>query len=222
MIQEPQDMAPEEAETAPEASQEVEVELLTEETEAFTEDADAEDADAEDEDEDEDGDEDPKDKKIAELEEETSNMRNMLLRTRADMENFRKRNEREKQETTKFANRRIFNELLDVLDNFDRAMMAAHDVKDNFVIGVTMIQKQLIDVMKQNGVEEISAEGRMFDPYLDEAIAREHTDKHEENTILEVFQKGFRFHGQLLRPTKVKVAAKPESGETEEAVSEAE
>ncbi|MDJ0836167.1 MAG: nucleotide exchange factor GrpE [Acidobacteriota bacterium] len=215
MIEEPQDKAPEEVETAPEAADAA----PEEETPEVSDETDTEEDQDEEEEEEE---QDPKDKKIAELEYELANMRNMLLRTRADMENFRKRNERERAETTKFANRKIFNEMLEVLDNFDRAMTAAPDAKDNFVIGVTMIQKQLIDVLKQNGVEEINAEGRLFDPYLDEAIAREHTSEYEEHTIIEVFQKGFRFHGQLLRPSKVKVAAKPEAVEAEEAVTEEE
>ena len=149
--------------------------------------------------------------RIAELQEEVTSLKTRLLRARADLENFRKRSGREKQEHVKYANRKVFLELLDVIDNFDRALTAVTDPKDNFVIGVKMIQKQLMDVLGNNGVEIINAEGRFFDPYLDEAIAREHTDELEENAIMEVFQKGFRFHGQLLRPTKVKVAVKPDS-----------
>jgi molecular chaperone GrpE len=83
-----------------------------------------------------------------------------------------------------------------------------------------MIYKQLCDVLTQNGVEEINALGRLFDPYLDEALAREVSTEHPENTVLEVFQKGFRFHGSLLRAAKVKVAVAPEP-ETVEAEPQA-
>ena len=148
--------------------------------------------------------------RIAELETEVEGMRSRLLRSHADMENLKKRNERERLDSIKYANKRIFLEFLEVLDNFDRALMAVTDPKDNFVIGVKMIHKQMLDVLSRQGVEEISAKGRSFDPYLDEALAQEPSDEHPENTIMEVFLKGYKFHGNLLRPTKVKVSVAPE------------
>ena len=158
--------------------------------------------------------EDERDEIIRTLKAEKAALESRVLRAHADMENFKKRSEREKLDSIKFANKQVFFDILNVLDNFERALFSVEDPNDNFVIGVTMIQKQLLELLKQNGVEEIEALGRAFDPYLDEAMAREETSEHEENTILEVFQKGFRFQGLLLRPTKVKVAAAPAPEET--------
>lgn len=155
--------------------------------------------------------------RVARLEQENEALKTRVLRAQADMENYRKRSERERLDSIKYANKRIFLELLEVIDNFDRALTAVTDPKDNFVIGVNMIHKQLTDVLSQNGVEEINPAGRLFDPYLDEALAQEVTTEHEENMVIEVFQKGFRFQGTLLRPSKVKVAATAakEADETE-------
>jgi len=157
---------------------------------------------------------------LAEKDQEIEQLRHQVLRARADLENFRRRTEREKQESLRFANKQIFYSVLEVLDNFERALLSATDPKDNFVIGVSMIHRQLTEVLTQNGVEEIDTKGRIFDPYLDEAIAQEPTADLEENMIIEVFQKGYRYHGSLLRPTKVKVAAALESDRKSEETSE--
>ena len=163
---------------------------------------------------DEDGDEDGEEEdEPSRLRRENAELSRRVLRAHADLENFKKRNIRERQESIKFANKEIFLKVLDVLDNFDRAMMAAHDPKDNFVIGVAMIQRQLVEVLTSSGVEEIDAMGKAFDPYLHEAMAREETGEHPENTVIEIYQKGYRFQGSLLRPAKVKVAAAPDAGQ---------
>lgn len=158
---------------------------------------------------------------VARLQEELRAGQARVLRAQADLENYKKRAEREKQESIKYASKRLFGQILDVMDNFDRALMAITDPKDNLAIGVSMIHKQLQDVLAQNGVEEITAVGRPFDPYLDEALAQEPRADVEEHTIVEVFQKGYRYQGNLLRATKVKVAtAMPAAAE--EATSESE
>lgn len=158
--------------------------------------------------------------RIEELEEENEALKAQVLRTVADMENYKKRSEREKMESIKYANKSIILQMLDVLDNFDRALTSVTDPKDNFVIGVNMIHKQLLDVLGQNGVEEIDAKGRAFDPYLDEALASEVTTEFEENTVMEVFMKGYRYQGNLLRPSKVKVAAAPQESASDEDTEE--
>jgi len=216
MIQEPEEKPREETDaettTAEETSPETAEAEGKEDEEAVAIPVEVADADEDEDEDDEDTSEpDTPEGRVAELESEVASLKHMLLRARADLENFRKRSEREKQEHVKYANRKVFTDMLDVIDNFERALGAVADPQDNFVIGVKMIQKQLLDVLGNNGVEIINAEGRLFDPYLDEAIAREHTDEYEENAIIEVFQKGFRYHGQLLRPSKVKVAVKPET-----------
>lgn len=150
-------------------------------------------------------------KEIERLKEQTRDSSSRFLRACADLENFKKRSVREKQESVKFANKQIFLQTLHVLDNFERALAAVENPRDSFVIGVEMIRKQLQEVLTQNGVEEIDATGKPFDPYLHEAIAKESSDEFEDNVVMEVFQKGFRFQGILLRPAKVKVATDPEA-----------
>jgi len=203
MIENPQEKATEDAEDQTAEMEQAEAQSSEEEV------VEVEIMEAEEEDEETDS----RDQVIAKQESELEDMKGALLRARADLENFRKRSDRERQDHIKFANRKIFLSLLEVLDNFDRALTAVTDPKDNFVIGVKMIQKQLVDVLTQNGVEMINPTGRSFDPYLDEAIASEISEEHEENTILEVFQNGFRYHGTLLRPSKVKVASTAQSND---------
>ena len=170
--------------------------------------------------EEEDDDQEEPESELDSLRSENRELKNRMLRAHADLENFKKRSVRDRQESVRYANKDIFLQLLNVMDNFDRALLSAEDPQDNFVVGVAMIRKQLTDVLIQNGVEEISAENQMFDPYLHEAIASEETDEVEDNWVLEVFQRGYRFHGSLLRPAKVKVAvaigAEPESSEEAE------
>lgn len=147
--------------------------------------------------------------KVAALEAQVKDFQNKFLRARADLENFRKRSEREKADAVKRANRNILMDLLDVNDNFERATTSISDETDPFVVGVLMIRKQLQDTLSQQGVEEVEAMHRPFDPYLHEAFAYEPSDAHPENVVIEVFQKGYRYQGQLLRAAKVKVSAAP-------------
>lgn len=147
---------------------------------------------------------------IETLREENAALRNQVLRTRADFENAKRRTEREKQDAIRFANKKIFFDLLGVMDNFERAMGSSADPDDPFVVGIVMIQKQLEDVLTQNGVKEVAALNQPFDPYNHEAFAKEQDDSVPENTVIEVFQKGYKFFDQLLRPATVKVSTAAE------------
>ncbi len=205
-----QEVTPENEETPIEETASVETSTAMEaevvpQDEAHDVDEDDDEFDEEDEDE-EDDDLAEAQAHIARLQEELRNSQARILRAQADLENYKKRADREKQESIKYTSKRLFGQILDVMDNFDRALMAITDPKDNLAIGVSMIHKQLQDVLAQNGVEEIQAIGRPFDPYLDEALAQEPRADVEEHTVIEVFQKGYRYQGNLLRATKVKVA----------------
>ena len=169
--------------------------------------------------EDDDEDDDDSESIIDMLREEKEELNRRLLRSHADLENLRKRSVRERQESVRYANKQIFLAMLDTLDNFDRALDSAPDPKDNFVIGVAMIHKQLMDVFSQNGVEPIKAMGEIFDPHRHEALAREESADHEDSTIIEEFQKGYLYNGTLLRPSKVKVSVKPAEVEEQAAAS---
>ena len=131
-----------------------------------------------------------------------------MIRTMADMENLRKRMDREKKDYINYANQELISGLLPVMDNFDRALQSVErtDQSAPYLQGVEMIYKQLEDVLKQQGLDEIKALGEPFDPHLHEAVQTEETDRYPEDTILEVILKGYLFRGKLLRPAVVKVS----------------
>ena len=139
----------------------------------------------------------PKDQHIQDL---TST----LQRLQADFENFRKRSEKMQQEFIKFASKNMIVKLLPTVENFDLAMNNTENQKE-FTKGVKLIHKQMHDLMKSEGVEQIPAkEGQAFDPNLHEAMMTGEGKK--KNSILQVLAPGYTMHGQVIRPAKVKVA----------------
>ncbi|HVR42083.1 MAG TPA: nucleotide exchange factor GrpE [Thermoanaerobaculia bacterium] len=146
---------------------------------------------------------------------ESEKLRDQLLRTRADLENYRKRAERERSEFRRYALADTLRELLPVLDNLERALAVEGGAADDFRTGVEMIQRQLADVLARAGLSSNDPAGQPFDPSYHEAIAREETDEVEPNRVIDVLQKGYLLHDRLLRPALVKVSAAPRSGETE-------
>jgi len=143
--------------------------------------------------------------------EKSSENREKMLRTLAEMENLRKRQEKEKKEYINYANQELLNEILPVLDNFDRALASADNNPEaaSYLQGVEMIYKQLEEVLRRQGLEEIEALGEPFDPFFHEAVQQDFTDEYPDGTILEVLLKGYLFRGKLLRPAAVKVASSP-------------
>ena len=140
--------------------------------------------------------------------EEAASARERMLRALADLENARKRLERDKKDYLRFATQELVSELLPVLDNFDRALKASAPPSggDSYREGVEMIYRQLKSVLEKQGLKEISALGKPFDPFFHEAVQEEETDEHPEGTVLDEIQKGYLFQGRLLRPTVVKVS----------------
>lgn len=140
-----------------------------------------------------------------------------LLRLQADFDNARKRLERDKLGFIKFANEEIILEILTIVDDFDRAVEAGKSKHDFDVLykGVEMIAKDLKEFLKQKGVEEIEAKGKLFNPHEHDAMMPEETDKHPEDHVVEEFQKGYTLNGRVIRPAKVKVAKKPVNQEPE-------
>ncbi len=134
--------------------------------------------------------------------------REKMLRNMADMENLRKRMEKEKKDYIDYANRELIFELLPVVDNFDRALQSAEKTAHSapYIQGFEMIYKQLKGMLKQQGVEEIKAQGEPFDPHLHEAVQTGETDHYPPDTVLEVIMKGYLLRGKLLRPAVVKVS----------------
>ncbi len=134
-----------------------------------------------------------------------------LLRLHAEFENFKKRNVKEKEQFLKFATENLIYELINVLDNFERAFESANKMSDfkSLHQGVEMILKQIHQLLEKNGVKKIECVGKAFDPISQEAIAHIETDKYAENAVVEEVQKGYLLEGRLIRPAVVKVAKKP-------------
>lgn len=141
--------------------------------------------------------------KAVDPEEEALNER--YLRLMADFQNFKRRTEKEKGDIYAFANEKIIGELLNVIDNFERAL-AAGDAEDNFYKGMEMILKQLLGVIEKAGASEIKALGEDFDPNFHNAIMMEDSSEYESGKVTEVLQKGYVLNNRVIRPSMVKVA----------------
>lgn len=139
------------------------------------------------------------------LEAEVKGREEDILRLRADFENYRKQLDREKEEFAKTANSRLITQLLDVVDNLERASSTIKDRKT--AEGVEMIYKQFYKTLEENGLRKIEALGREFDPYYHEVLMREDSDK-EDGTVVEEFQTGYMLKDKVIRHSKVKIAKK--------------
>lgn len=138
---------------------------------------------------------------------EVQSLRDQLLRSRADFDNFRKRSEKEKNDYFRYAMTQFILELIPVLDNFERALATETSKPEDLRIGVEMIFKQMSDVLQKAGLKPVeSAPNTPFDPTRHEAVMREETDAVPSHTVLDVFQKGYFLHDRLIRPAMVKVA----------------
>lgn len=149
------------------------------------------------------------------LEAEAAKWKDTALRTAAEMDNLRKRTAREREEAIRYANQRLLEDLLPVIDNFQMGMMAAaQDTSSMIYIGMDMVQKQLNDFLSNQGVEEISTIGQ-FDPNLHDAVSLEPSEQ-PEGEILRVTRRGFKIRDRLLRPASVIVATKQAQAEATE------
>ena len=129
-----------------------------------------------------------------------------LQRLKAEFDNFRKRNDRDRQTIALGATREVVRDLLPVMDNLERAVLALGDQGDQIVAGLEMVRGQLAGLLTGHGVEEIPAHGIAFDPTVHEAIASVPSPDHPEGTVIEVVEKGYRHSEHVLRPTRVVIA----------------
>lgn len=148
-------------------------------------------------------------------EEEAKNNYDRLIRQSAEIENFKKRAIREKEDAIRYANETLVKELLPIVDNLERAMSHAKSSGNGepLVEGVEMILKGLFDALGKYGLSQISATGQPFDPQLHEAMAQVESDSSAPNTVLEEHQKGYLLKERLLRPALVTVVKGPKSNE---------
>lgn len=142
---------------------------------------------------------------IKELEDSCDQFKDEALRAKAEMENIRKRAERDVSNARKFGIEKFSKELLPVIDSIEQALK--HEVKLEEAIamkeGIELTAKMLVDILKKNGVEELDPKGEKFDPNLHEAMAMIPNPEFEDNTIFDVFQKGYMLNGRIVRAAKV-------------------
>jgi molecular chaperone GrpE len=146
---------------------------------------------------------------IEQLKAEKEEMYNKFLRAQADLQNFRTRVNKEKEQMMKYASQRAIEALLPVVDNFERAITASKDAtdKDALTEGIEMVFRQLQQVLEQEGVTTVPGVGSPFDPNMHQAVMQEESSEHESGIIIEEFQKGYMLKDRVIRPSMVKVSS---------------
>jgi len=142
---------------------------------------------------------------LTEVTEEKDEYLNKLKRLKADFVNYRNRAKKEKQQIEAKTKIEIISSLLPVIDNFERALKSV-DEDSEFLSGVKMIHKQLIDVLKKEGLEVIDTEGKEFDPAYHEAVMQVEAEDVDSGFIVEEIQRGYMMEDKVVRPAMVKVA----------------
>jgi molecular chaperone GrpE len=157
---------------------------------------------------------DPREAEIEGLKEEAGKLKDQLLRTLAEMDNLRKRMEREKAEATLYAASNFAREILSVSDNMERALATAEadhlkeatqPVKD-LVAGVEMTNRELLNVFERHGIKRVDPMGEKFDPHFHQAVFEVPTNEQPPGTVVQVMQAGFKIGDRVLRPAMVGVA----------------
>ncbi len=144
---------------------------------------------------------------VDQLQQERDEYEERMLRAAADLENFRKRAKREKDELKKYGAKPLLEDLIQNIDNLERALEHADSSNEqNIIEGVEMVLRQLHTNLEKHGIEQFDSEGEQFDPEQHEAIQQVETTDRESGTIVEEFQKGYFLHDRLLRPAMVSVA----------------
>lgn len=146
------------------------------------------------------------DQVVQEEKTEESADRARLIRLQADFENFKKRTEKDRQDTIKYANEKLILKLVDVVDNFHRALETEREEKDSFYEGMELIFAQLTDVLEEEGLEAIDPTGEAFDPNFHDAVLSEESEEVPSGHVIETMRKGYTLKGRLIRPAMVKVA----------------
>jgi len=147
-------------------------------------------------------------KKLGDKEKEAKENYERLLRTAADLENYKKRAAKEKEDWTKFANEDLLKVILPFIDNLERAVNHAQKAVDTGVLieGVRLTLQQLLQALNKFGLSSFESVGKPFDPAVHEAMLVVETDKVEPNQVTEEFQKGYLLNDRLLRPATVSVS----------------
>ena len=142
------------------------------------------------------------------LQEEYDKLHQQYIRLAADFDNYRKRQDQERESLLKFGTENALKKMLEVIDNFERGEKALQNVEDCQQVkdSFNLIHKQVVETLQKLGLEEIEAEGKEFDPNFHDAVMQTPTSEHEEHTIIAVLQKGYKMGEKVLRPALVNVA----------------
>ncbi len=142
---------------------------------------------------------------------EVEKFRDLALRSRAELDNYRKRVAREKEEAIRYANSSLLESLLPILDNFELGLGAARSTPEaaGIVQGLGMVRKQFEDFLRDHGVETLDAEGKPFDPNLHEAVAQEASADVPEGHVIRQLRRGFKLKDRLIRPATVVISKGP-------------
>jgi molecular chaperone GrpE len=143
---------------------------------------------------------------IVELRKERDSLHDQLLRKAAEFDNYRKRQERERKEWSQTAIIDFVQELLPVIDDFERALQTEVAGAESYRTGIEIIHRALIDMLRKRGVVPIDAVGAVFDPQVHQAVAYEDAPDRRDGEVIEQFARGYRLGDKLVRPAMVKVA----------------
>jgi molecular chaperone GrpE len=142
---------------------------------------------------------------VEQLQDELSREHNLYLRALADFENYRRRVERERENTAKRDKRELLLVLLDLADNFERALAHINESPESVVAGLHTIQRRLASVLQAQGVTPFESVGQSFDPGVHEAVGTVQSDEQEAGTVLDELSRGYHWGDEVLRPARVRV-----------------
>ena len=143
---------------------------------------------------------------IVELRKERDSLHDRLLRQAAEFDNYRKRIDRERKDTVQYAAADFLQELLPVIDDFERALQIDARGAESYRQGIEIIHRALMDMLRKRGVTPIEAVGTDFDPQVHQAVSYEDDPSRRDGEVIEEFRRGYRLGDKLLRPAMVKVA----------------
>jgi molecular chaperone GrpE len=139
-------------------------------------------------------------------------LKEQLIRQRAEFENFRKRSVREKEEFRKFALENMMVEMLEVYDNFERALESSKKADDvqSVIEGIEMVFRQFVSILEKEGLKKIDCTGKEFDPHLHEAMMHVQTSEHPDNHVVDVCKPGYELNSKVIRHAMVTIADNPD------------
>lgn len=146
--------------------------------------------------------------KIKALEQEKEELMNRLLRLQADFDNYRKRTRAEREEILEYAASDLVCKLLPVIDNLERACASTETAAGGVMEGVTMITRQIKELLEKEGLKAIECKGKPFNPQFHDAVLREESGEYPPDTVVDEFQKGYMLKDRVIRPSMVKVSVK--------------